>query len=275
MKRITNDPFIWICVGAVLFFSVYFIGQLLDNTGAQSLIEAQMSYLHAERTKVVSERKEGFNKSLELFLKLEKKYDPAHGNGKLYFDIGNNFFQLEEYPQALLYYYRAEELRPDDAKVKTHIALAQKKLGLENSAKPAAFGWLFYFHNHYSLPERLQQLAFFVILAFLLLSLYLWFSNRFLYICTLIIGCIAALEFLSVSYTYLFSAQEGVIIKSSLLYRDAGTQYAKVKPEPLAAGLKVKLHNAALAGKWIKIETDDGTVGYLPQETLRPITNES
>lgn len=273
MKRITNDPFVWICLVVVLFFSVHFLGKLFNDSAAQTLSESQLTYLKAERTRVVAERKMGFNKSLESFLNLEKKYDPSFGNGKLYFDIGNNFFQLEEYPQALLYYYRAEKLRPDDDKVKTHIELAQKKLGLEPRTKTAAFDWLFYFHNHNSLPERLQKLAYCIILGFLLFSLYLWFNKRFLYICTIIVASIAALLLLSVSYTHLFSASEGVVTSSSPLYRDAGTHFAKVKPEPLQAGLKVKLHDVALGGKWIKIETDDGTIGYLPQESLRPITN--
>lgn len=271
MKRITNDPFVWICIGALLFFCVHFIGKFWEESALQPLNDAQMSYISAERTKVISERQEGFNRSLEFFLELEKKYEPTFGNGKLYFDIGNNFFQLEEYPQALLYYYRAQLLRPSDEKVKTHIELAQKKLGLSAPSKAAAFDWLFYFHNHYSLPERLQFLAILIIVTFLLVSLCLWFSNRFLYGSTMAVGALAALMTLSISYSYLFSPLEGVVIKSTLLYRDAGTQYAKVKPDPLAAGLKVQLHDVALGGKWVKIETDDGTVGYLPQEALESV----
>lgn len=273
MKRIKNDPFIWICLAALIFFCVHFIGKLFDESATHTLNEAQMSYLSAERTTSVEERKEGFNTSLESFLKLENKYEPSFGNGKLYFDIGNNFFQLEEYPQALLYYYRAEKLRPTDEKIKTHIELAQKKLNLKTAPKSAAFDWLFSFHNHYSLPERLQKLSLFMILTFISLSLSLWLNNRVFYTSTIALAVLSGLLFLSVSYTHFFSPQEGVIIKSNPIYRDAGTHYAKVTPEPLAAGLKVKMQDSTLGGKWIKIETNDETVGYLPQEALRPITN--
>lgn len=273
MNRIKKDPFVWICVAVLLFFCVHFIGKLFDESGTQSLNTAQLNYLAAERTDSVAERKEGFNSSLESFLKIENKYDPSFGNGKLYFDIGNNFFQLEEYPQALLYYYKAEKLRPTDEKVKTHIALAQKKLSLKTNSKSAAFDWLFSFHNHYSLPERLQRLSFLIILTFISLSLYLWVNNRLIYLSTLVLAALTTVLFLSVSYTHFFSPEEGVVIKSSPLYRDAGTHYAKVTPEPLAAGLKVKLQDSTLGGKWIKIETNDEVVGYIPQESLRSITN--
>lgn len=271
MKRIFKDPFIWISLAALLFLCVYFIRDSGKESSSKVLNEAQMNYLAAERTKVVSERKEGFNRSLESFLALEKQYEPTFGNGKLYFDIGNNFFQLEEYPRALLYYYRAENLRPDDEKVKTHIALAQKKLALSEPPKSSAFEQLLGFHTYHSLPERIQRLSGLIVLTFILLSVYFWFNNRIIYLCTIAVSSLTALQFLSVGYTYLFTRSEGVVIKSNLLYRDAGTYYSTVKSEPLAEGIKVLLLDSASGGKWIKIETNDGTVGYLPEEAVLPI----
>lgn len=273
MKRFTNDPFVWICLAAALFFCVHFIGNFFEESPSALLQDAQMSYLNAERTKVVTERKQGFNHALEVFLELEKKYSPYFGNGKLFFDIGNTFFQLEDFPNALLYYYRAQLLRPTDEKVKAHIELAKNKLSLPETTKPSVFDWLFYFHRHFSLPERLQLLAFLNCALFALISLNLWLPHRFFYACSMALGVIAALFVLSVSSTYLFSPHEGVIINSSVLYRDAGTHYAKVKPDPLPAGIKVVLQGTALGGKWVKIATNDGTVGFLPQETLRAISN--
>lgn len=272
MKRLSNDPFIWLCIAAILFFSVHFISALWEESPAAKLNEAQMNYLTAERTTNIAERKAAFHRSLELLLELENIYAPTFGNGKLYFNLGNNFFQLEEYPLALLYYYQAEQLRPVDDKVQTHLALTLKKLGLSATPTHSAFDWLFFFHRHFSLPERLQFLAAFVLLTTFMFSGFLWTKSRLLYSSAMVAGLVALLFLCSVSYTYMLSPIEAVVIKSSLLYRDAGTQYAKVKREPLIPGSKVKLLDIALAGKWLKIKTDDGSVGYLPQEALRTIS---
>lgn len=270
-KRISNDPFVWICFAAFLFFTVYYAFRFFEASPAATLHEAQMSYLSAEREPDLAKRQEGFNQSLKMLLELEKKYSPIFGNGKLYFDLGNNFFQLEEYPFALLNYYRARNLRPLDEKVQAHIELTKKKIGIPIEANPSAFEWLFFFHHHYSLPQRLQWLAGLNILFLALTSAFLWFSYRVFYYSAIITGAAGLLFFCSVTYSYAFTPLEAVITTSSLLYRDAGTHYAKVKPDPLISGSKVKILNASMGGKWLKIETQEGVVGYVPEDTLRAI----
>lgn len=272
MKRLSNDPFIWVLAFVLIFTAFHFMGKLWEENPSAQLHEAQSSYLEAERTKDVAMRKEGFNRSLEKFLALEAKYSPTFGNGKLYFDIGNNFFQLEEYPHALLYYYRAELLRPRDSKVEAHLHLTEKKLGLTPLDKKSAFDWLFFFHTDYSLPERLSHLSVAVLLALIFYSGYMWTKSKVLYTFAIALLSFALLFFASVAYSYLFPNVEGIVIQSGALYRDAGTQYAKVQPEPLLPGTKVRLLNTTMGGKWIKIQTAEGTIGYLPQESLRSIT---
>ncbi len=271
MKKILNDPFIIICIIVVLYFAVQALASLNEPNPSKALTEAQMNYLAGERTLSVEERKKSFNAALKTFLQLEKNYTPTFGNGKLYYDIGNTFFQLEEYPEAILYYYRAQKLRPTDDKIHSNLSLAQSKLTLTSEKENSAFDWLFFFHRHFSLPERLQLFSLGTFVTFLLFSLYLWFPKRFIYAAA-VAALVATVPFLlSVSYTYAFSPIEAVMVKSSLLYRDAGEQYAKVQPEPIPSGLKVQILDLTSAGKWLKIRTDDGTVGFVPDESIRTI----
>lgn len=269
MKRALQDPFILICMIAALFFSVYFISNFLEKNPLPLLQEAEEAYKSGEQAKTIPERTKAFNHSLEILLGLEKEYSPNFGNGKLYFNLGNTYFQLEEYPYALLYYYRSELLRPRDEKVQAHIAFTQKKLGIGSVDHSTPFEWLLFFHYRLSLPERLQL---FFVLSLLFLSLascYLWFSRRWLYLSamTLAISCLPIL--LSLAYSYALSPLEAVVVKSSLLYRDAGFYYAKVTQEPLLSGLKVKILEVTQGGKWLKVETNDGVTGYLPEASVR------
>lgn len=269
MKKIWNDPFVMICIAVAIYFSVQFLGSFAEPDPTPRLQEAQKNYLAGEKAQNVEERKQFFNASLTTLLDLEKTYNPSLGNGKLYYDIGNTFFQLEEYPHALFYYYRAHQLRPNDEKVNSHIALSQNKLGLPIANQDTAFDWLFFFHHNFSLPERLQLFSLGTFLTFLFMSLYLWLPNRMIYLLIYASLIFTAPLFLSVCYSYVFSPVEGVMIRSSALYRDAGEHYAKVKTEPIPAGLKIQVLNATGAGKWLKILTADGTIGYVPEESIR------
>jgi tetratricopeptide (TPR) repeat protein len=272
VKRFIKDPFIFICFALLVYFGAQFVSKFLfEEDPTPILQEAEKAYFLGEQTDRIEERKTTFNQSLKLFLDLDQRYSPTFGNGKFYFDLGNNFFQLEEYPQALLYYYRAEQLRPRDEKVQTHLALTQKKLGITPSSEAYAFDWLFFFHHRLSLPERLQLLFALALLTFALVSCYIWVRRPWIY-ALMVMALIATAPFcLSVAYSHALNPIEGVLVQSSLLYRDAGLHYAKVKPDPLLAGGRVKVLDVTKAGKWLKIQTHDGTVGYVPQEALRII----
>lgn len=271
MKRMLQDPFILICITTVLFFSIYSISNFWEEDTGPLLQGAQEAYSSGEQAKTIPERTKAFNHSLEILLDLEKQFSPVFGNGKLYFDLGNNFFQLEEYPHALLYYYRSELLRPRDEKVKAHIALTQKKLGLPSVEEHTPFDWLLFFHDRLALPERIELFFALALLFFVLVSCYLWLSRRWLYVAACAVMGTSLPVILSLAYSYYLSPLEAVVVKSSLLYRDAGFYYAKVSQEPLLSGLKVKVLEVTVAGKWLKVKTNDGTVGYLPEESVRLI----
>ncbi|MBA3237562.1 MAG: hypothetical protein H0T62_04335 [Parachlamydiaceae bacterium] len=275
MKRPLQDPFIFICIGAALLFSVYAISQFWEEDPKPLLKQAQESYKNGELSKTTPERTKDFNHSLEILLDLEKKYAPVFGNGKLYFNLGNNLFQLEEYPYALLYYYRSELLRPRDEKVQEHIAITQKQLGISVSESETPFDWLFFFHNRLSLPERIQLFFALALLIFGLASCYLWYSRRWIYMAIFALTIISIPLLLSLAYSYALSPLEAVVVKSSQLYRDAGLYYAKVTPEPLMPGQKVKVLDVKLAGKWFKVKTNEGTTGFLPENSTRLIETSS
>lgn len=243
----------------------------LRGGGKEELNEAQASYLAGENATTMAEREDAFNRALSLYSKLEQDYHPEFGNGKLYFNLANAFFQVRAYPMALFYYYKSAALRPRDDKVQHNLMLTKEKLGIMDEKVPSAFEKIFFFHNFLSLPERLQL---FFVLSILLLIFgfsYLWTQQRWVKTGIGVLLVFWSVMLLSIGYTRYISPLEGVLVQSTDLYRDAGLQYAKVSEKPLFSGSKVEVLDIWPNGKWLKIITPEGEVGYVPNTAIRLI----
>ena len=87
-----------------------------------SLILINHSLLNAETL---------FEREKSLNLTLENDFALINTNGstnpQLNFNIGNTLYQLGEYPWAILYYYKALHLAPNDYQIKSQLRLAQDK----------------------------------------------------------------------------------------------------------------------------------------------------
>jgi hypothetical protein len=74
---------------------------------------------------------------------------------------------------------------------------------------------------------------------------------------------------LSLTYSYYVSPLEAVMMRPSALYRDAGEQYAKALDQPISSGLKVLVLDERGEGKWVKIQTSQGNIGFVPSDALK------
>lgn len=261
-KLILPLGFFGIAVGLSLFF-------VSGRGGDAQLKEAEASYHAGELATTIASRKEAFNKTLELYLTMEEHYEPRFGSGKLYFNIGDTYFQLEEYAWAELYYLRAKALMPRNGKVDGNLSIARNKLSLPNDSISSAFANVFFFHYYLSLSERLQLLFLFILAALFFCSISLWANLRGIKTCITISFFLMAIMLLSVGYTRYISPVEAVLVEASDLYRDAGTEYAKVGERPLPGGTVVQVLEVRPDGKWFKILSPKGDLGYAPQETIR------
>lgn len=249
-----------------LFFSYYY------GTGFSGdlLAEADRQYVKGEASNSPETRIAAFNQALSLYAQAEVSYHPSYGNGKLYYNIGNSYFQLGQYPIAALYYYRALNLRPGDERVKNNLDATLKKLRLNPSRQESWLGDLF-LKRWVSLPRLLQVFAALCVLFFVFWSLYLWFHERLLK--WTVIGIAFPLIFVSLSilYSFYFSPLSGVVTQATSLYKDAGYQYSRLANKLLSAGEKVTILEVLNQGKWLKVVQEDGTLGYIPAEVLRLI----
>lgn len=233
--------------------------------------QAEQSYYKGESAKSIGERKQSFNSSLSAFLDLEQDYNPQFGNGKLFYNIGNTYFQLEQYPLSILYFLKAQSLMPREDSIQNNLAVANEKLGLEAKSEVSAFSKILFIHYLFSLPERLQLLSLAIFLSLVLVSNYLWLKFSWFLKAAYLMLFLSLLLFLSVSYTRFLAPINAVIIKPTDLFLDAGSQYTRVGNKPLPAGSQVEIIGSKTNGKWFKVRTPNGDPGFIPQESFRVV----
>lgn len=246
---------VFLIIAAVLaasyFYNAYKFQPLLE--------QAFQAYQEGEKTNQFSTREEAFNRALAIYLELEKQFQLKDGDGKLYYNIANTYFQLGQYAKAVLYYYRALSLRPQDYRVDRNLARALEKLEIKK-AKNSSLSL--------PLPFKLQLFSLLCVAFFTCISLYLWFRNRYFKWAAWLLIAPLLLVFLSITYSFYFAPLEGVALRASSIYRDAGAQYARVDSKLLTSGQKVVVLEVVGDGKWLKILGPDGTLGYVPSDTI-------
>jgi len=267
MRRFSN-PALLVSLAIVMAILVYAWTMRGTETGIQ---QAEEKYTAGEKAASIAERAQDFNEALKIYLTLEESYHPTFGNGRLYYDIGNTYFQLGEYPLAILYYNRAKELMLRDERVIHNLQAASNKLALPKQLASNPFASVFFFHTYLSLPERLQLFFGLALTALIFASLYIWVHSKWLRNIAIFAVSLAGVMLLSVGFTHYFSPVEAVMIKSANMRRDAGNQYAKVSDQPIPAGTKVEVLGSTSDGLWYKVSTSNKDFGYVPQETIRLI----
>lgn len=255
----------------IFMYAAYPYFLALESAGLRDKLEkAAQSYLFAEKSKSLGQRKEGFNTALKIWMELEREWQPYDGNGEIYYNIANANYQLAEYPWAIYYYYRALALNPRNVDASSNLKIAQEKLSLLSSQENQNHQ-PFLFHRLFSLPERLVGFALFTFGTLAFASCLVWFPGKMLK-ALFAASSFASLLFLaSCLYSRYVEPIEAVLIHPAVLYRDAGTQYAKVKDEPLQAGLKVEVLEVDGNGVWLKVRLADGIFGFLSGDAVRLI----
>lgn len=250
----------------------YFANSSSQNNLEDELGKALSAYRQGESGTTIAARKQGFNSALDIYTQLEQKYKPCFSTGKFYYNLANTYFQLGEYPTALLYYYRAQALQPRNDDIQHNLNVALEKLNLPKQEPSSDVQKIFFFHHYLSMPERLQILAYLGIGLLAVISLRIAYPKFFFKYIITVLGIIYFLFSASLLYSRYVEPLQGILVKSSYLYRDKGKEYAKVYKTASAAGLKVEILDIQSQGTWYKILTPDGVLGYVPQESIRVIS---
>jgi len=266
MGRINEHPIIVFVISVALVATIFFI--MTHSSTTDIIDDAARLYTEGEKAQTVFDRQTKFNQALQLYLDLEKRSDLPYSDGKLYYNIGNTFYQLSEYPLAILYYYKAQQLN-NDARIRENLKTALEHAhvtepkGLQSIADTVAL------NDWTALSTRWQLFSAAAIIAIGLFSLWIWLENPLYRLGGYVFAGISAFFLFTLLLDFLLSPQESVLINSENLRKGASTEFASVTEEPIPAGSLVYV--VGEEGGWLKIMVNEEKVGFVPGTSVRRV----
>lgn len=195
---------------------------------------------------------------------------------ELYYNLGNAYYKLKEYPRAILCYERCLLLDPANADAQQNVELARMQCvdRVETIEPPIFVVWSRSLRDVMSCGAwgTLGLVTFLLFIAGL--ALYFFGGRTALRkvgfyggILSLLLFCVA-INYASQQRDKLLVRDEAIVLAPSVVVRsspaDSGTQLFTIHE-----GLKVRVRST-LSG-WSEIELSDGKVGWIPSQGLEVI----
>lgn len=246
-------------------------GSLLSGTEKKELYNQGTEFFH-QATELSKSNPAAarnlYEKALLRFERLVK--DGGIRNGKLYYNIGNIYFLLDDVGKAILNYRRAEYYLPNDSNLAKNLAYARSmrsdKLDIQDKEK--ILKTLFFFH--YDLDAKARLILFGVAWTFLwIFAAIRIFSRRPFTSWGLGVALLFAVLFgssLMVENGESIMHREGVILSPEVIGRQGDAEsYQPSFKAPLHAGTEFMLLENR--GEWWRIELPDGRSSWIPSRS--------
>lgn len=198
-------------------------------------------------------------------------------NGKIFYDIGNTYYRLDDIGRAILAYRRALLYRPHDPNLEENLAyLRSKRLDrFPTVSPPVVLRILFFWHYALSSPLQLALFLAFFALIWLFLSvrlviqtcagrslLPLWPAGAAAIVAAAFLGSLVWQQI------DLSSNRSGVIVANRVVARKGDARsYAPSFKQPLHEGTEFTL--LAVRPEWYHIALSNGGDAWIPQSSAR------
>ena len=197
-------------------------------------------------------------------------------SGELYYNMGNAYFKNNDIASAILYYEKAKRLLPVDDDVIYNLSIANSMIVDKIEKVPELFyhRWWNFFYN--ALGADAWAIFSLISFAFLTITVSLFIiskkrENRKLsfYVGVLfLIITITSTALASQKYYYNIERNEAIVFTSSITVKSSPTQNA-VDLFVIHEGTKVKIIDKI--DNWVEIKIQNGSVGWLPEESIKEI----
>ena len=192
-------------------------------------------------------------------------------NGKLYYNIGNAYFRMNDLGRAILNYRRAQQYIPNDANLQQNLDYARKRRidRIEPSQKSRAMRAVFFWHYDFSTRSRSSIFVGSFLLLWVAASVRLFVPRPFL---KWIIGVSATLSLMFLASLLAERARHDstrpgvVIIQEAVARKGDSETYEQSFKEPLHAGAEFILIEDR--GDWKHVELADARRCGLPSKTV-------
>ncbi len=192
---------------------------------------------------------------------------------ELYYNIGNSYYKLGEYPKAILYYEKALKLDNSNEDAKFNLRIVNLKIidKITEIEPFFLFKWFDSLRNFFSISGlSVIFIVLFFISAGFFIFVYFIKSNKLKKSLLLVSGIVFAFSIISLSAAgyskYLNdNSLSGIIMEQTINIKSGLDPTADVS-FILHEGTKVKILEEM--ENWFKIKIADGREGWLPKEAL-------
>ena len=202
--------------------------------------------------------------------------DSGYESADLYFNMGNAYYKLNNFPSAILYYEKAKKLDPNNEDITFNLGVANAKIVDKIEPVPELFfkTWWRSFYNMFSantwaIISVVSFMVFFILLAFYLLSRITpirklaFYSGLFVLFITLFTFSLSYQKY------HTFHHENYAIVFTPTITVKSSPNPNSVDLFVIHEGAKVQIKDNV--GSWVEIRIANGSVGWLPSESLQKI----
>lgn len=244
---------------------------LIFGSLALNLQASNLDSLMAKANNAYDHQK--YDSAMILYKQIIKE---GYVSSKLYYNIGDTYFREKKIPEAILYFEKAKKLDPNNANIKYNLGIANSMIVDKIEPVPEFFlkRWWDYFYNLFNADTwtTLFIISFAILIFFV--GVFVLAHERKTRKWSFFIGFI----FMLISITSFGLASQRTYYtrnhNEAIIFTPAVT--VKSSPSPssvdlfvLHAGTKVQIKDHV--DGWIKIKIRNGSIGWLPEASLRKI----
>jgi len=214
-----------------------------------------------------------YDSAINVYHQIEKDNIESAG---LFYNLGNAYFKNGDIASAILYYEKAKKLDPNNEDIHYNLNVANSMIVDKIEKVPELFfeRWWNYFYNMFK-PDTwtlLSLASWFVLVLFA--GIFILTKRRRLRKLAFYLGLlflftsVATFGLASQKYYYGKEHNEAIIFTPTVTVKSSPTMNA-VDLFVVHEGTKIQILDELQ--DWVKIRIADGSVGWLPQSTIRVI----
>ncbi len=192
-------------------------------------------------------------------------------NGKLYYNLGNIWFQRGDLGRALVNYLRAQQYMPNNVQLQQNLSFVrqQRADSFQESEKRKVLKTLFFWHYDLASQTRLTLFSGLFLLLWVLATLRLFWKRRELSVAVALCAMLSGLLFISLSIEasqYRNNPKGVVVADESVGRKGDGETYQPSFSEPLHAGTEFTVRDDR--GSWILVALADERTCWLKRSEV-------
>lgn len=238
----------------------YIYAEELDSAAVSDLYSQAKEFFRQANSKSISK-----DDAMSFYKKSAMRYERiikegGIKNGRIYYNLGNIYFRMNDIGRAILNYRRAEQYIPNDSNLKQNLNYARERRldKVEEKQETKVLKTLFFWHYDLSVKTRIMLFTVFFALVWISAALRIFFKRPFLFWCLTVSALISILlsgSLIAEEYI-LKETRPGVILQSETVARKGNSEtYEPSFKEPLHAGTEFTLIEER--GDWYHVELSD------------------